>query len=164
MNGRYQLLYYVPDSLLGERVILGAVVREGSGESAIVVREPVSLAGLRTGDQNAQYRALLSSLSQADAAAHLPSVLGPDVELGDERTVPSQVVYAREWVQSLLRSRETVLEWAVQGVAEGNSVRVPMVIASTTHRVEMPRYTSTKFGSAVPTLASVVANDVQQVA
>lgn len=114
MTRKFQIIYYTPDPLIGERVAIGAILRDQGMEAAIARPHLPSPECLGSADRWRTVRDLVSFLDEWRAGTHVETALGPMVEMGMDIEIPSQVHDASQWLRRTLESRMPSVKGAVK--------------------------------------------------
>jgi hypothetical protein len=103
MTATYRLVHFVPDPFVESRVPIAALVTHNGSLSVVRAKSVPSARCLGGNRQAAVVQMMLEDLSHAGAGARLPSTLGPQAVLGDERAVPPAVADPLQWVARLVQ-------------------------------------------------------------
>ncbi|MBH23954.1 MAG: hypothetical protein CMH57_05745 [Myxococcales bacterium] len=114
MRARYRIIYYLPDVLTQEKILVGALVDEGDEVRAIArpgLDKPDFWGSTRRALMGSRLREALQGSQDFDL---LPPAMGPQVMLGDIRNVPQSAPSPRQWVARNILGQSTLIhhDWS----------------------------------------------------
>ncbi|MEO1267872.1 MAG: hypothetical protein AAFX99_07220, partial [Myxococcota bacterium] len=114
MRARYRIIYYLPDVLTQEKILVGVLVDEGDEVRAIArpgLDKPDFWGSTRRALMGSRLREALQGSQDFDL---LPPAMGPQVVMGDIRNVPQSAPSPRQWVARNILGQSTLIhhDWS----------------------------------------------------